>query len=590
MPAPVFDEGAMGGGHRMSDIYVQSSNLENIVVGTLTAKWSAAGDRILRYYIDFRHKKLNLHKELSAPELFILQSKVDALIASWDEKYAQYVQRCEVIAGKDAADELTATSIKMLDSLHRVLSHTLTVNDAVDWDALKDHSEYPMPDRFPETRPAFRPLPRPQYSEPKIGFIDLILGKKTKKLETAEMAHAEAVSAWEVEDAARQEKHRKEVAQWEQRQSQFWAEHHHHQEMLLAEQVAQNAKIDALKEALERGESEAVIEHASMVLEASDYDSLFEKSFVVQFQPDEKLLMVAYDLPEPGDLPIVKSVKFVKATGELKESHITEREKKANFEAVVYQICLRTIHELFEADEFKNMNGILFNGFVNFIDPRTGREARSCLISILVRKDEFEAIDLGRVEPKTCFKSLKGVSAASLASLTPIPPVMEMDREDRRFIESHDVGSSMRADTNIAAMPWEDFEHLVRELFEKEFLSRGGEVKVTRASSDGGVDAIAFDPDPISGGKIVIQAKRYTRTVGVSAVRDLFGTVMNEGASKGILVTTSDYGPDAYQFATGKPLSLLNGANLLHLLERHGYRARIDVKEARAMSGGEAVL
>lgn len=109
-------------------------------------------------------------------------------------------------------------------------------------------------------------------------------------------------------------------------------------------------------------------------------------------------------------------------------------------------------------------------------------------------------------------------------------------------------------------------------------------MKVTRSSSDGGVDAIAFDPDPISGGKIVIQAKRYTRTVTVSAVRDLFGTVMNEGASKGILVTTADYGPDAYQFATGKPLTLLNGANLLHLMEKHGYNARIDIREARSLA------
>jgi restriction system protein len=130
-------------------------------------------------------------------------------------------------------------------------------------------------------------------------------------------------------------------------------------------------------------------------------------------------------------------------------------------------------------------------------------------------------------------------------------------------------------------MGWEDFEHLIREVFEKEFSQSGGEVKVTQASRDGGVDAIAFDPDPIRGGKIVIQAKRYTNTVGVSAVRDLYGTVMNEGATKGILVTTADYGPDAYDFAKGKPLTLLNGGNLLHLLDKHGHKAMIDLKAAK---------
>jgi restriction system protein len=129
-------------------------------------------------------------------------------------------------------------------------------------------------------------------------------------------------------------------------------------------------------------------------------------------------------------------------------------------------------------------------------------------------------------------------------------------------------------------MDWEDFEHLIHEAFETEFSQNGGEVRITQASRDGGVDAVAYDPDPIRGGKIVIQAKRYTSIVGVSAVRDLHGTVVDEGATKGILVTTADYGPDAYGFAKGKPLALLSGSNLLHLLEKRGHKATVDVKAA----------
>ncbi|WP_082140157.1 restriction endonuclease [Desulfovibrio sp. TomC] len=56
---------------------------------------------------------------------------------------------------------------------------------------------------------------------------------------------------------------------------------------------------------------------------------------------------------------------------------------------------------------------------------------------------------------------------------------------------------------------------------------------------------------------------------------------MNEGANKGILVTTSDYGPDSYEFAKAKPLTLLNGGHLLLLLSKHGYKARINIKEAK---------
>jgi len=119
------------------------------------------------------------------------------------------------------------------------------------------------------------------------------------------------------------------------------------------------------------------------------------------------------------------------------------------------------------------------------------------------------------------------------------------------------------------------FEHLVREIFEKEFSKGGGEVKVTQSSRDGGVDAIAFDPDPIRGGKIVIQAKRYTNVVGISNVRDLFGTVINEGANRGVLIITSDFGSDSHNFVKDKPISLINGNNLLFLLNKYGYNANI---------------
>ncbi len=94
------------------------------------------------------------------------------------------------------------------------------------------------------------------------------------------------------------------------------------------------------------------------------------------------------------------------------------------------------------------------------------------------------------------------------------------------------------------------------------------------------MDCVAFDQRPILGGKVIIQAKRYKNTVGVSAVRDLFGAMHNEGASKGILVTTSGYGSAAFEFAKGKPIELLDGSNLLYLLKEHaGIDAKIEVPE-----------
>jgi len=59
---------------------------------------------------------------------------------------------------------------------------------------------------------------------------------------------------------------------------------------------------------------------------------------------------------------------------------------------------------------------------------------------------------------------------------------------------------------------------------------------------------------------------------------------MNEGATKGILVITADLDPDGYEFVKGKPLTLMNGANLLYLLAKYGHQAKIDIREARQSS------
>ena len=350
---------------------------------------------------------------------------------------------------------------------------------------------------------------------------------------------------------------------------------------------AQHDQIEKLKHRYVECEPVAVIEYCEMVLSNSEYPFDFDKEVSIFYEPETKVLGLDYLLPAFDSLPSKQSVKYIKSRDDFDEKSLSDAAKNRLFESVLYQVTIRTIHELLEADAANAIALVSFNGWVDAANSATGHIERKCILSVQAKKDEFEAINLQGIcnqrSFKDCFKSLKGVAGAKLTALTPVRPIIEFDKTDKRFTDHYDVASGLDASVNLASMDWEDFEHLVREVFGKEFSANGGEVKVTQASRDGGVDAIAFDPDPIRGGKIVIQAKRYTNVVGVSAVRDLYGTVMNEGATKGILVTTSQYGPDAYSFATGKPLTLLNGSNLLHLLEKHGHQAKIDISEAKRL-------
>jgi len=591
-----------------------SDNL--IEVGKAEAHYSANYSRILKYSVEMFHKGLNEHKILSAPELDMLQNKANLQAEKWIEKWAKIeakrMQSEEKEANIEEAEERTEEAQEAMKRIDNLLIHTLDIDDTIDWNSLKSRK------RFAEQNPqeilqnkidqVTKPMkkevkqlptkPDETSSEfmPQITFFDKIFSsKRITKEKLAKEKYLSAVRSWENEcqkinrenklnesqyETALVDYNNKideiklensnEVKAWEKRKEEFFNK-----------QAEFNAKIDEMKNRYFELNPTSVIEYCEMVLNNSEYPDSFPKSFELEYNPDNKILIVEYELPPIETFPRTKEVKYVSSKNELNEVFISDVQLNKMFDESMYKIALRTIHELFEADKANALEAISFNGWVTAINRATGKTENNCILSVQTKKSEFIEIDLSNVEPKICFKNLKGVASSKLSTLTPIQPILQISRADKRFVDGYNVANEIDSSTNLAAMDWEDFEHLIRELFEKEFQSNGGEVKVTQASRDGGVDAVAFDPDPIRGGKIVIQAKRYTNTVGVSAVRDLYGTVMNEGATKGILVSTADYGSDAYEFAKGKPLTLLNGSNLLHLLEKHGHHAKIDLREAK---------
>ena len=322
-------------------------------------------------------------------------------------------------------------------------------------------------------------------------------------------------------------------------------------------------------------------DYCESLLLKSDYLLEWDKQVDLSIQNDT--LILDFRFPSIDDFPVMYESRIVR--NKEKIVVVGEKKKYQLYDNLLYQITLRCLHDIFGDINLKHVSHCVFNGWVEFMDRAVGKKKSNYVISISVNRKDVEDIDFTEIIPKMCFKRLKGISCAELYTATPIQPIVNLNKNDNRFVQNdYNIDEEIDDSTNLAAMPWQDFEYMIRELFEREFSSNGGEVKVTQASRDGGVDAVAFDPDPIRGGKIVIQAKRYTNVVPVSAVRDLYGTVINEGANSGILVTTSDFGSDSYEFIKGKPLKLMNGSNLLYLMEKHGKHARIDIKEARQIN------
>jgi restriction system protein len=566
-----------------------------------------------KYYVEIIHNGLNEHRTFTGTDLDILNNKSSVYIQKLNEKWDKHLDKVETRNSKEELLEEATTLAKEaqqdIKEVENILQHTLNINDEIDWNNLKNYDEFKVPNPefkldyeikaigYKPTRRSDKPLPPPPIESifhKGLTIMDRIFPSRKKvKLELENEAYENACRKWEedcrqveennksissryLNDCKDYEENVKKVKEKIQIQVQNWenekANYYSNQKLL-------NSKIDLLKKSYFNSEWDAIIEHTDLVLSNSNYPHSFPKEWDIEYNQDTKSIILDYSLPTYSCLPKIYDVRVIR--GELKEYYLSEIQLAKLFESTIYQITLRTIHEIFEADSISAIEQITFNGWVDDINKATGRAENNCILSVQVKKSEFINIDLSNIDPKICFKNLKGISSSKLVNLTPVKPIIQISKNDNRFTSHYDVADSLDNSINLASMDWEDFEHLIREIFSKEFSVNGGEVRVTQASRDGGVDAIAFDPDPIRGGKIVIQAKRYTNTVGVSAVRDLYGTIMNEGATKGILVTTSDYGPDSYQFANGKPITLMNGANLLYLLEKHGHSAKIDIKEAR---------
>lgn len=462
--------------------------------------------------------------------------------------------------------DANATIRSWIDGLQSILSLTLMVDDTVTFDSL----------RITDNPPPFAPAkslttviegPALQFFTSKVAPLPWYLSLIPK----FKVRHADQLRAAKERFQLSEEEHKAQDLQRLEMLKNARETYERGVSAFLEKKALRDSEVDAFRYSYYEGDSESIVAYCSMVLEKSDYPEGFPQNFSLAFLPESKQLVVEYELPTSDIIPDVAEYRYIKSKDEVSTKQRKPAEIKSLYADLIASLALRCLHELFEADQGEFLEVCCFNGYVNTIDPATGREVQPHLVSVRTTRETFMEIDLARVDRAVCLRNLGAHVSRSPSEAQPVRPIIEFNMVDKRFVDQQDLASNLSSATNLMDLNPYEFEALVANLFGK----MGLESKLTRSSRDGGVDCIAYDPRPVLGGKVVIQAKRYKHTVGVSAVRDLYGTMMNEGANKGILVTTSGYGPDAFEFAKDKPIELIEGGGLLFLLQEIGIEARI---------------
>ncbi|WLQ34423.1 restriction endonuclease [Streptomyces castrisilvae] len=353
-----------------------------------------------------------------------------------------------------------------------------------------------------------------------------------------------------------------------QRQYQQWAD------AQLGEIRRHNAGIQEMTAGLRNGDAEAAVAYFSAALYASTgWPDELPRQVSAAYDSGARQLVLNWELPKYDVVPEAKSVRYMINADEEKESPRPVTQRRALYRDVLAQCLLLVLRDLFAADEFGALESVALNGFVDDHDPATGRRAPMFLGTVMASRAGFAELHLEQVNAVNCLvDGLRGQLSARPDQYAAVRPG-RVPEEVGNGVVTH--GGDEEPD--LYAMDPLAFESLVAELFR----AMGMQAVTTQRSNDGGVDVDALDPTPIRGGKIVVQVKRYRNTVPPTAVRDLYGTVQDAGANKGVLVTTSKFGPGSHTFANGKPLELVPGGELVDLLHRHGLRGRLGSGEQR---------
>ena len=353
-----------------------------------------------RYEIEIWHDELGRYHKIKGTEKQIVEYKAKEKMKYWDDLWQK-------ASNVEKAKLKTEEAEKTIKQLENILSAGIE-NIVFDWEHLKKFEKFnkPMPKKSTYlgnlAESIILPEPKADNYLPKLCIFEKLVPKIRKRKESECRQRFEADSKKWLEELARRKNkemgYNQLLKKWEAEKIQY-----------IKERDLFNQAIDLRKEQYNKQTKDAIVEYCSLLLSHSKYPSYFPQKFFLEYIPDNKLLIIEYELPAIVDVPTLKEIRYIKAIEKFTEKNISKAQVNKIFDSMIYHIALRSLHELFDSDRIGAINFIVFNGFVNTVDISTGKAVTLCILSIEASKDEFQKINLRNVEPRACFKNLKGI-------------------------------------------------------------------------------------------------------------------------------------------------------------------------------------
>jgi restriction system protein len=367
---------------------------------------AADRERVRKANAAVREQNAALKEEARQTKARELAIKRSAIGNERDRKaWEKEVKAAHVSSQEAEVDLMNAQVNDMFDALDGLLEATIEVDDYIDLKTLLKSEETTPFDR-PELEEAVPPplpprLPsEPKYKEPPQpkGFF----GKKKKlaaAIKSETEAHAAARKKWEKVVTNLQDGQKADL------------EKHAEGEALRVETLAAektrfrseietyNASVESFITNLSYGDADAIQEYIALVVENSNYPEHFPVRHDFSFDPSTAELSMQVSILSPNEFPAVKSYKYVKTSDEIRATELSVAEKKKRYCSAIYQVAIRSLHEVFEADRRDLIQTISLEVGTIEKEPATGKTEFLAFVGVSAGKEPFMEFDLSGLVP-----------------------------------------------------------------------------------------------------------------------------------------------------------------------------------------------
>jgi restriction system protein len=443
--------------------------------------------------VRIQHEGLRAFRVLHGATQADAQWKATAQLLRWEARWSAQ-QRSEsarsdlltrqrlALHGRSIAARLTAEAAAHRLALDTLLPTSLHRGRFLHWDAHKDTTPFADPPILPDPPRTPPPQLLPEIYAPDLTLVDKLLQSRREKKELAASEHfARDLIAWQVACRQRNRLAAETYLRRKQQREHKSARHN-------AAQLDQHARVEQTRSAYELHEKQAVEYFFSELLSRSEYPSGFPQDASLQYIRSTRTLIVDYELPSIAAWPTHRQVLYNAARNSLHQVLVPEDDRNSSYESALFQIVLRILNELFLHDDARALDRIALNGRVHSVDRSTGNLVHACILSILVPRSAFTAINLAQVDPRACFLKLKGLASTSPIDPAPVKPILTFTHDDNSFLDP--LAEAADAPFDLTSMNRSDFETLIREAFERELRRNRTQVALAASHNEHGHDAI----------------------------------------------------------------------------------------------------